>query len=161
MSPCTGSLLRVLEVHDRIDERFEIHRDRLVELRFGDALEALGDFERDLVRHMTQEEELILPLYRERVGTVTGGDPELFLLEHANLLRNLASLKEDLAKLASQPGAGVREAHRFLDREHLFLHLMQHHGLRERNLLYPLLDARLDEGEREALLRTCLWEREV
>ena len=33
--------------------------------------------------------------------------------------------------------------------------------LAEVERLTVLLDARLDEGEREALLRTCLWEQEV
>lgn len=149
------SLLDLMDVHSRIDELFDVHRDRVVELRFSEALSALERFEAALLEHMTDEDEAVLPLYVERVGHVVGGDPEFFRLEHKNLKRNLSSIKEALRELAADPRAGVREAHRFLETEHLFLHLLEHHSLREKNILYPCLDRALSEEERGALLRRC------
>ncbi len=154
------SLLELMDVHSRIEELFDLHRDRVVELRFAEALSALERFEAALLEHMADEDEAVLPLYVERVGSVVGGDPEFFRLEHRNLKRNLSMIKESLRETAADPRAGVREAHRFLEKEHLFLHLLEHHSLREKNILYPCLDRALSEEERAALLRRCHADRD-
>jgi hemerythrin-like domain-containing protein len=104
---------------------------------------------------MDAEETFILPLYRERVGRILGGDPEFFTLEHRNILRNLVTAKESLRRLAADPRAGRRQAHEFLDQEGMLLHLLEHHDLREKNVLYPRLNDVVSEQEREDLLRRC------
>ena len=149
------TLLELLDVHAELRERFAVHRDFVVGLEFGRALEELGAFERELRAHMEAEETFVLPLYRERVGKVLGGDPDLFMLEHRNILRNLEAAKESLEKMARDPAAGRRQAHEFLDREWMLLHLLEHHDLREKNTLYPKLDEVLSEREREELLARC------
>lgn len=147
------TLMRMMDVHADIAEKLAVHRDLVVGLEFGRALEALGEFERALRDHMEAEERHILPLYEARVAPAPlGGDPEFFRLEHRNLLKNLAEIAARLTKLAADPKAGRRQAHEFLDAEHLFIHLLEHHDLRERNVLYPELDKRLSEREREELL---------
>lgn len=149
------SLMEMMEVHRDLRERFARHRDFVVGLEFARALKVLIDFEQALKRHMEDEEKHILPLYESRVGHVPGGDPRFFYLEHANLLRNLETLKESLRRLALNPDAGRRQAHEFLHEEGLFLQLLEHHDLRERNILYPSLDRVLSEEERKALLEAC------
>lgn len=152
---CVRSLLELVEVHRDLAERFARHRDLVVGLEFGRALEALAEFETALRRHMEDEERLLLPLYESRVGRVPGGDPQFFYLEHANLLRNLETLSESLRRLAANPRAGRRQAHEFLHQEGLFLHLMEHHDRREQSFLYPQLDRVLTEEERRGLLEAC------
>ncbi len=149
------SLLELLDVHAGLHERFAVHRDFVVGLEFGRALEELESFERALRAHMDVEEAHLIPLYRERVGRITGGDPDFFTLEHRNILRNLDTAKTELRTLAALPSAGRRQAHEFLDREWMLLHLMEHHDLREKNVLYPKLDEILSESERKALLDRC------
>lgn len=149
------SLLELLEVHAGLRERFATHRDFVVGLEFRRALEELERFERELREHMDAEEAHLLPIYRERVGKILGGDPELFTWEHRNILRNLETAKEILKRLAEEPGSGRRQAHEFLDQEWMLLHLLEHHDLREKNTLYPKLDEALSEKEREDLLRRC------
>jgi hemerythrin-like domain-containing protein len=112
-------------------------------------------FERDLRNHMEMEERHILPLYEARVGHVVGGDPQFFYLEHKNLLRNLDLAKEGLRKLAGDPSAGRRQAHEFIQSESLLHHLLEHHDLREKNILYPCLDQALTPDERDRLLAAC------
>jgi hemerythrin-like domain-containing protein len=148
-------LLELLGVHAELRERFAVHRDLVVGLEFARALEELGRFERELRVHMEAEEAWVLPLYRERVGRVAGGDPELFLLEHRNILRNLETAKESLRRLVEDPQAGRRQAHEFLDQEWMLHHLIEHHDLREKNTLYPTLDKALSDQEREDLLARC------
>lgn len=149
------SVLALMDVHADLHEKFAVHRDHVVGLEFAKALELLEAFERDLRAHMEVEERFVLPLYSERVGKVRGGDPELFTLEHANILRNLDVAKESLRRLIADPRAGRRQAHEFLDQEWMVHHLIEHHDLREKNTLYPLLDQALSPEEREALLERC------
>lgn len=152
----TRSLTELMDIHKDLDELFARHRDLVVGLEFAAARDALVEFERRLRRHMDDEETLILPLYRERVGHVLGGDPEFFDLEHRNLLKNLAELKAAADALAADSAAGRRQAHEFLAKESMFMHLLDHHDRRERSTLYPELDRRLTDAEREDLLRRCL-----
>lgn len=145
--------MRMMDVHAGIGEKLAVHRDLVVGLEFGKALAALEEFERALRDHMGAEEEHILPLYEARVKPAPlGGDPEFFRLEHRNLLKNLGEITAKLRTLAADPKAGRRQAHEFLDSEHMFLHLLEHHDARERNVLYPELDRRLSESERRELL---------
>jgi hemerythrin-like domain-containing protein len=149
------SLLELLEIHADLRERFATHRDFVVGLEFRRALEELLTFEQELRAHMNAEEAHILPLYRERVGRVIGGDPDFFTLEHRNILRNLEAAKESLRRLADDPKAGRRQAHEFLDQEWMLRNLIEHHDLREKNTLYPMLDQALTDQEREELLSRC------
>ena len=147
-----ATLLKLLDIHADLHEKLAVHRDFVVGLEFPRALEELERFEADLRAHMDAEERHILPLYRKRLPPVPGGDPELFSLEHQNILRNLASAKEALRKVIATPGAGRRQAHQFLDAEWMLLHLLEHHDAREKNVLYPRLDAILTEEERTQVL---------
>jgi len=149
------SLLQFMDVHAELHELFAVHRDHVVGLEFREALQALERFERELRSHMEIEERHILPLYAARVGHVLGGDPQFFTLEHRNILRNLEAAKTELRRLIGLPGAGRRQAHEFLDQEGILHHLLEHHDLRERNILYPKLDEALSGEEREALLKAC------
>jgi hypothetical protein len=149
------SIVELMDVHAGLHELFAVHRDYVVGLEFGRALDALEHFEAELRRHMSIEEEHVLPLYVARVGHVLGGDPQFFYLEHKNILRNLETAKVELRRLIADPKAGRRQAHEFLDQESILHHLLQHHDLREKNVLYPKLDEALSPEERETLLRSC------
>ena len=149
------SLLELMDVHAGLHEQFAVHRDHVVGLEFSRALEALERFERDLRSHMDVEETFILPLYEQRVGHVTGGDPQFFYLEHRNLLRNLERAKDELKRLAADPASGRRQAHEFLQEESLLFQLLAHHDLREKNVLYPRLTEALSPAEIDELLSKC------
>lgn len=155
------SLLNLLEVHAALHEQFAVHRDFVVGLEFDRALAELEKFEKDLRLHMRAEEDYLLPLYKERVGHVPGGDPDFFTLEHENILRNLEVAKQSLRRLVASPSAGRRQAHEFLNEEGILRHLIDHHDLREKNILYPRLDAVISKEERESLLLRCGWSRDL
>jgi iron-sulfur cluster repair protein YtfE (RIC family) len=152
-----SSLLSLCDVHVGLKELLALHRDLVVGLEWRKALEALGRFAGELRAHMDFEERRILPLYAQRVGPAPGGDPEFFRLEHRNLLKNLEDVKGALAALVGDPKAGRRQAHELLEKESMLLHLLEHHDLREKNILYPRLDSVVTEEERAALLREGLF----
>ncbi len=148
------TVLEFLEIHAEIDELLARHRDLVVGLEWAAALDALDAFERALRRHMEVEEQDVLPLYAQRVEPMPGADPQMFRLEHANILRNLADVRAALAAVDAKT-AGRRQAHEFIDKETMLLHLLRHHDLRERNTLYPALNLVLTPEERADLLDRC------
>lgn len=115
------------------------------------ALERLQEFERELLSHMRQEEELLLPIY-QRAGRIAGGPVEFFTGEHKKMLLFLDRFKETLRQLEDQPPDLTRRIIHLFDEEALFKHLVEHHDQRERNILYPTLDRVTSEHERHALL---------
>lgn len=150
-----ASLQELDRVHDALTELLLLHRDSVVGLDFKEARERLARFERELRRHMEDEETLLLPLYEARVAPVRGADADALRLEHRSILRALGEVALRVGKLAEDSSAGRREAHLLLDAEGLLLHLLDHHDRRERATLYPLLDQALTEPERADLLARC------
>jgi hemerythrin superfamily protein len=145
-----SSLAPFMLLHDALLEKFRRHRDLLIEGDLRGSGRELAAFEKDLRAHMGDEERRILPLYAKRVAPAPGGSPEMFRLEHRNLLKNLAGIRKAFRALR-RPGS--REIQRFLEAEHLFLQILDHHDRRERNLLYPRLEAATGAAERSALLK--------
>jgi hemerythrin-like domain-containing protein len=107
---------------------------------------------------MTHEEELLIPVYAERAGAIPGGAPALFFAEHAKMLQLLEQFRQQLGLLMERPPHLKRQALQLLDREYMFKHLVEHHDLREQNILYPTLDQVTTEAERRELLARCFTE---
>jgi hemerythrin-like domain-containing protein len=97
------------------------------------------------------EEDLLLPVYR-RAGPIPGGAVELFTSEHRKMLEYVEQFKGTLARLQEQPPNLKREVIALLDVQATFKHLVEHHDLREQNILYPTLDRVTGEEERRELL---------
>jgi hemerythrin-like domain-containing protein len=149
------SFLSLLVPHAELDELFYQHQEALLALDIRLALERLQAFQRALCRHMADEEELLLPLYGERAGPIPGGAATLFLAEHRKMLQLLTGFREQLAVLEGAPPDLKRQVLHLLDQESMFKHLVEHHDLREQNILYPTLDQVTSEAERRELLSRC------
>jgi hemerythrin-like domain-containing protein len=149
------SFRSLLVPHAALDELFYLHQEALLALDIPQALARLQDYQRALCRHMADEEELLLPLYRERAGPIPGGAPTLFLVEHQKMLQLLTGFQEQLTVLVEAPSDLKRQVLRLLDQESMFKHLVEHHDLREQNILYPTLDQITTAAERRELLSRC------
>ena len=144
------SFNELLEIHQRLDELFLEHQRWLVRLDLIQAAAALGVYTVELFAHMQDEEEWMIPLYRERAKAPVGGAAEIFLGEHDKMRQYLLLFKEELTKMAQ--AEDVERAVLFLlDSQHIFKRLMVHHDSREKKMLYPLLDEVTTQQEREAL----------
>jgi hemerythrin-like domain-containing protein len=148
------SFVSVLEVHKILKELFLQHQEALLDLDLARASERLEEFERRLLRHIWEEEELLLPVF-ERAGTIPGGTPVLFTGEHKRMRELLEGFKQVVGSLANRPEELKRGILWLLDRQATFKNLMEHHNLRETNIFYPALDRVTSEDERREILSRC------
>ncbi len=139
-----------LVVHGQLDELFLEHQRALLRLDLATAGAALEAYTIELFSHMRDEEDVMIPLYRERAEAPVGGAADIFLGEHDKLRQYIFLFKEELAKLAQAEDL-ERGVLFLLDSQHLFKRLLVHHDGRERKMLYPLLDQVTTEAERESL----------
>jgi iron-sulfur cluster repair protein YtfE (RIC family) len=139
-----------LVVHGQLDELFLEHQRALLRLDLLTAGAALEAYTIELFAHMRDEEDVMIPLYRERAEAPVGGAAEIFLGEHDKMRQYILLFREELKKLAQAEDL-ERGVLFLLDSQHLFKRLLVHHDSRERKMLYPLLDQVTTEQERESL----------
>ncbi|MBI2087908.1 MAG: hemerythrin domain-containing protein [Deltaproteobacteria bacterium] len=150
------SFLELLAVHEEADELFLRHQEALLSLDIQSAMSILGRYEGKLLAHMRDEEALLLPVYQARTKDVPGGPLELFLGEHRKMRGFIEEFHATLAQLCAQDGSTLkRSVIGLLDRQCMYKHLVEHHNLREKNILYPWLDRITSEEERAELLVRC------
>ena len=150
------SFLELLELHEDLDELFFSHQEALLALNIYSAERLLRIYDEKLLRHMEDEERLLIPVYRDRAGAIPGGPAELFLGEHRKMKEFIKEFYATLATLEAEGGRPLRRAIvGLLDRQFMYKHLVGHHDLREKNVLYPALDRVTSAEERVALLRAC------
>ena len=137
-------------LHRQLDELFLEHQRALLRLDLKTATAALEAYEAEILAHIRDEEELMIPLYRERAQAPVGGAAEIFLGEHDKLRQYLVLFKVELGKLESEKDL-ERGVLFLLDSQHIFKRLLVHHDSREKRMLYPLLDQVTTERERESL----------
>jgi hemerythrin-like domain-containing protein len=144
----------MMGLHDGLAERFFAHQRALLDRDFAAAAGLLRQYRSELFAHAEDEERLVLPRYEQ-----LGGDPDapvrLFLGEHKNLRAFVDEFVQRTAALCEQPEDRALLA--LLDRQATFKNLVLHHDLRERNVLYPFLQARLAVAEQEAILAGRSW----
>jgi hemerythrin-like domain-containing protein len=148
------SFVSLLDIHQVLKELFLQHQEALLDGDLGRAQERLAEFERRLLHHIREEEELLLPVYA-RAGVIPGGPPVLFTGEHKRMQEMLAGFKQTLSSLERDPNSRKRGILWLLDRQATFKNLMEHHDLRETNILYPALDRVTSETERREILARC------
>ncbi len=154
-SAAAGSFLELLRVHKRLNEMFQKHQEALLEQDIAEARKRLLAYERALLTHMRLEEDVLLPIY-VRAGAIPGGPLELFLGEHRKMREFLQRFTATLTELEAHPPDLQRRIIQLFDEQTMFKHLVEHHDLREQNILYPTLDRLTTEAERRELLPRCL-----
>jgi hemerythrin-like domain-containing protein len=148
------SFVSLLDIHRVLRELFLQHQEALLDADLARARERLEEFERRLLHHIREEEELLLPIY-QRAGVIPGGPPVLFTGEHKRMRELLAGFGQALSSPEQNPASRKRGILWLLDRQATFKNLMEHHDLRETNILYPALDRVTSEAERREVLARC------
>lgn len=106
----------------------------------AEARALLRRFSDEIRAHIRYEEEQLLPIFR-RAGRISGGAPELFINEHRKIEKALTRL------LRSRR----RDRVAIIEEEFRLKELLRHHDLREKNILYPVLDRVATPQERAIL----------
>ncbi len=150
------SFLQLSKVHQWLDELFLAHRTALLSLELDQAKLLFDRYETNLLSHMKDEEESLIPIYGARISDVPGGAVELFIGEHKKIRGFLAEFRHALMELRNQKGLALKhQAIELLDRQGMYKGLLQHHHTREHNALYPWLDLITTVEERADLLTRC------
>jgi len=140
----------LLQVHRELDELFFQHQRALMRMEIDRAETLLAEYSRDLLAHIRDEEEVMLPIYGERVNPPVGGALDIFFAEHEKLRQFLALFAGEINKIRKLDDL-ERGALFLIDSQHLFKRLLVHHDTREKKMLYPLLDQVTTEAEREEM----------
>lgn len=148
------SFMSLLDTHQHLDETLIGHQIALMASRLEEALPLWRAFAEGLLAHAEDEEREMLPVYAERVPIPQGGTVELFLAEHNKMRLFLREIGDKLAALA-QAAPDRRAILHILERQYELKRLMEHHDMRERNFLYPLLDQHTTAQERKSILAAC------
>lgn len=143
----------MMGLHDEFAQAFFGHQQALLDRDFDRAGAALHRYRERLLAHMHDEETWVLPRYVELGGDATDAPLRLFLGEHKNLRAFVDEFTARVAALAAKPDD--RALLELFDRQATYKNLMLHHDLRERNVLYPFLAARLSAAEQAAMLAEC------
>lgn len=142
------------EIHRSLDETLQHHRETLVLFQLNESKRHFQAFRQGLKLHIRFEEEFLLPPYEESGGgNRPGARTDFFYQEH----RKILALVEDISTLLDsgdlkQDRVGARRVLEILEREHLLVHLLDHHDRREESFLYPFLDDKIDAATRSKLL---------
>jgi len=154
--PSTASFIQFTKVHQWLDELFLAHQTALLSSNLAEARQSLNLYETNLLLHIKDEDELLIPLYGARASDIPGGAVEFFEGEHKKIRRFLAEFDEMLEQLRNLQKLQLKHAIiQLLDREGMYKGLLAHHQAREHNVLYPWLDWLTSEAEREKLLEQC------
>jgi hemerythrin-like domain-containing protein len=151
-----NSFIKLGKVHEWLDELFLAHQTALLSLDLNEAERCLDLYEANLLLHIKDEEELLIPTYGARASDIPGGAVEFFTGEHKKIRGFVAEFHKMLKPLRHQKKLQLKHAIiQLLDREAMYKGLLQHHHAREHNALYPWLDWLTSEAERKKLLEQC------
>lgn len=133
------------DVHAALEARLLEHRLEVMRRDLDAAGRTWRGFSELLQRHIDDENELVLPPWEQACAETPaerGGAPDIVAREHAKLEHHLAEIEARLHAL--QPTSARAAFLALLDREKILVDLLEHHDLREKNLVYPHLAPRLD-----------------
>ncbi len=147
------------QFHKELDQLFFEHQAALLKGDFPQSLSMLKRFEKALFQHMKEEDEILLPLYRQRAAQIRGGDVEIFSFEHTKITEWFYRLNLRASRL-SRSDTNWKEIISLFDDEAQFKRYMEHHSVREDRIFYPEVERVVDEKEKEQLVRLLTFTME-
>jgi hemerythrin-like domain-containing protein len=150
------SFLVMVKVHQWLDELLLEHQTALLSLDLSQAEKRLKRYETNLLMHMKDEEDALIPVYGDRISDVPGGAVAMFLGEHKKIRRFLAEFHDMLKQMPDKKGLALKhKTIELMDREAMYKGLLAHHHAREQNALFPWLDLVTTNEERAGLFDQC------
>jgi hemerythrin-like domain-containing protein len=129
--------------HDRLEEIEAAAFAARDAAEYSRAGELWREFETGLRRHIGFEEQLLFPVFEQRLGFPPQAGPTAVMRHEHRLIEAL------LAQIASEIGVAGSAAERTRERLH---HVLGEHNVKEEQILYPQTDGALDPREADALV---------
>ncbi len=125
--------------HDRLDELFAGFQS-LKRRDPAAAKEKFKAFLKGLTRHIVWEEDVLFPLFEERTGMTDSGPTAVMRQEHRRIKGHLDAI-HDKVRVGDPDSDAAEKA---------LLELLSAHNMKEESILYPAIDAGLDQAGLEA-----------
>ena len=139
----------LLESHTELTARLRAH---LLAVVVGDLPQAQQDFHRFaalLQAHSLAEDQVLLPAFARLKLESNGCSLEILHKEHRKLRRLLEEMRARIFAPKVQLTAAVRL--QWIEQTRLLKEVLEHHDVRERAALNPVLDQALSQAEASAL----------
>jgi hemerythrin-like domain-containing protein len=125
--------------HDRLDELFKTFQN-WKRKDYPRAKEAFVAFKFGLQRHIVWEEEVLFPIFEEKVG-MTFGPTQVMRTEHREIATHLEAIHKKVQ--VADPDSDRDEAN--------LLSVLGLHNEKEESILYPAIDRMVNEEEKAAV----------
>jgi hemerythrin-like domain-containing protein len=140
------------DFHIYINNIFLEHQIAIMNGELENAYTHLRFLSKLIKRHISDEEELLIPVYEKLISPEPpGGAIRYYLREHKQILRILNKLVSNLKEWLTNPPGQIDIVRQF-DSYYKFKELLDHHDSRERVFLYRLLDQKLSPKEKYVIL---------
>ena len=143
------TILSLLDVHPQLDELFLRHQEALLALDIVRAKELLLSYQRAVLAHMRDEDELILPRFADS-GAAPRGSLDLLADDHETIKRMVAQFLVRVDEVARDPTP--RAVIGLITEQAAYKDLMARHDQQEREVLYPSLDRIVATAEQRTAL---------
>jgi len=98
---------------------------------------AWGQFEAETLHHFDLEEEILFPEFEAQTG-MTSGPTMVMRQEHAQVRTLFSQMQQAISEQATDRAMGIVES---------TMLLIQQHNMKEEQILYPMSDAHLANGQ--------------
>lgn len=130
------------EDHDRLDGLFKKFQATKRE-DFPQAKNYFREFKTGLQRHIVWEEEILFPIFEEKMQTKEMGPTAVMRKEHRQIHEALEAIHQKVRQ--QDPDSDVAEDQ--------LLEILKRHNEKEEKILYPAIDKLVNEAERTAVFK--------
>jgi len=123
--------------HRECDEFFTEAESAVAKKDWSLALNKWQNFALELIKHFSQEEEVLFPKFEEATG-MTAGPTQVMRMEHQQMRALVQDLDNALAAKDKDEYLGLSET---------LMVMMQQHNMKEEMMLYPMMAQNLPDGE--------------
>jgi hemerythrin-like domain-containing protein len=109
----------------------------LAEGNWAEFSHAWGQFEAETLHHFDLEEEILFPEFEAQTG-MTSGPTMVMRQEHAQVRSLFEQMQQAISEQATERAMGIVES---------TMLLIQQHNMKEEQILYPMSDAHLANGQ--------------
>ena len=134
---------RMHDDHRRCDELFATAEESVNDGLWEPAVDAYTAFRDATLHHFAMEEEALFPAFEEASGN-TMGPTQMMRHEH----QQMRALMEQMAE-----GIERRDGEGYLGASETLLMMMQQHNLKEEQILYPMTEQVLGDGQSDVIAR--------